>query len=68
MEQLNYHDEGKSKSIIIDGELHHKFKVLCKGKCMKIGAVIEDLIRLYINNPKKIQIMIDESKDLSEEL
>lgn len=67
MEHLNNHDEGKSKSIIIDGELHHKFKALCKAKCMKIGAVIEDLIRLYISNPKKIQLMIDDSKESSEE-
>jgi hypothetical protein len=55
--------ETKPKSIIIQGELHNKFKLLCKGKSMKIGAVIEDLIQLYLNNPKGIQKMIDEFKE-----
>ncbi len=52
-----------SKSIIIDGALHAKFKMFCKGKNMKIGAVIEDLIILYLNNYKTLQKMIEESKD-----
>lgn len=54
----------KPKSIIIDGELHNEFKILCKGKNLKIGGVIEGLIRLYLRNPKRIEIMIEESKDL----
>jgi len=53
----------KPKSIIINGDLHNRFKILCKGKSMKIGGVIEDLIRLYLHNPKKIQVLIEESKD-----
>jgi len=57
--------EIKPKSIIIDGDLHNRFKVLCKGKSMKIGGVIEDLIRLYLINPKKIQALIEESKDIA---
>jgi hypothetical protein len=40
-------EETKPKSVIIDGELHNKFKSLCKSKSMKIGGVIEDLIKLY---------------------
>ena len=56
-------EETKPKSIIIDGELHNKFKILCKGKSMKIGGVIEDLIKLYLLDPKKIQLMIEESKE-----
>ena len=56
-------EETKPKSVIIDGELHNKFKSLCKGKSMKIGGVIEDLIKLYINDPKSLQKMIDELKD-----
>jgi hypothetical protein len=56
-------EETKPKSIIIDGELHNRFKTLCKSKCMKIGGVIEDLIRLYINDPKSLQKMIDEVKE-----
>lgn len=52
----------KPKSIIIDGELHNHFKILCKGKSLKIGGVIEDLIRLYLRDPKKIQEMIDEQQ------
>lgn len=55
--------ETKPKSIIIEGDLHNKFKLLCKGKSMKIGGVIEDLIQLYLDNPKDIQKMIDEHKE-----
>jgi hypothetical protein len=53
----------KPKSVIIDGQLHYKFKMLCKGKSMKIGAVIEDLIRLYLTDQRNIQKMIDELKE-----
>lgn len=53
----------KPKSVIIDGELHGKFKLLCKGKSLKIGGVIEDLITLYLNDPKGIQKVIDERKE-----
>lgn len=53
----------KPKSIIIDGDLHYKFKVLCKGRSMKIGAVIEDLIRLYLIKQRDVQKMIDELKE-----
>lgn len=52
----------KSKSVIINGEIHGEFKVFCKGKSLKIGGVIEDLIRLYLNDPKEIQKLIDEKK------
>lgn len=50
----------KPKSIIVNGDLHYKFKVLCKGKSLKIGGVIEDLISLYLYDPKKVQSLIDE--------
>mgnify|MGYP006285134515 CR=1 FL=1 len=56
-------NSSKPKSIIIDGQLHAKFKLLCKGKNLKIGAVIEDLIRLFLNNPKEIQSMIEKDKE-----
>jgi hypothetical protein len=56
-------NEVKPKSVIIDGNLHKKFKLFCKGKSMKIGGVIEDLIVLYLDNPKTIQKLIDELKD-----
>jgi len=55
--------ETKPKSIIIEGELHNKFKLFCKGRSLKIGGVIEDLIRLYLDNPKTIQKMVDEIKE-----
>ena len=45
----------KPKSIIIDGELHNRFKMLCKGKSLKIGGVIEDLIRAYLYDPNGMQ-------------
>ena len=53
----------KPKSVIIDGELHGKFKLLCKGKSLKIGGVIEDLIELYLSDPRGIQKVIDERKE-----
>ena len=56
----------KPKSVIIDGQLHGKFKMLCKGKSLKIGGVIEDLIKLYLNDPRGIQKVIDEHKELTE--
>jgi hypothetical protein len=55
----------KPKSVIIDGDLHSRFKMLCKGKSMKIGGVIEDLIRFYLHSPQKVQTMIEESKENS---
>ena len=54
-------NETKPKSIIIDGNIHYRFKILCKGKSMKIGGVIEDLIQLYLSNPRELQKMIDEN-------
>jgi len=62
-ELYNINDEGKPKSIIIDGTLHKKFKIYCKGRSMKIGALIEDLIRLYLTIPKEVQKSIDEHKE-----
>ena len=56
----------KSKSIIIDGDLHYDFKIFCKGKNYKIGGVIEDLIKLYLNDPKTIRKLIDEYRDTYE--
>lgn len=53
----------KPKSIIIDGNLHNRFKALCKGKSLKIGGVIEDLIRVYLENPKEVQEMINDYKE-----
>jgi len=52
----------KPKSVIIDGRLHGKFKLLCKGKSLKIGGVLEDLIFLYLTDPKKTQDLIEETK------
>ena len=54
----------KSKSVIIDGDVHSRFKLFCKGKSLKIGGVIEDLINLYLDNPKEIQKLVDENKEL----
>jgi len=56
----------KPKSIIVDGDLHGRFKLLCKGKSLKIGGVIENLMRLYLKDPKWIQEVIDEHKKVSE--
>ena len=63
MKELLTLNETKPKSIIIDGELHNRFKLFCKGKSMKIGGVIEGLIGLYLDNPKETQKKIDEMKE-----
>ena len=63
MKDLLTLNETKPKSIIIDGNIHNRFKMLCKGKSMKIGGVIEDLIQLYLSNPRELQKMIDEIKE-----
>jgi hypothetical protein len=60
---MGINEETKPKSIIIDGKLHSQFKMLCKGKSMKIGGVIEDLIKLYLRYPKETQKKIDELKE-----
>lgn len=65
MKELFTLNETKPKSVIIDGNLHNRFKILCKGKSLKIGGVIENLIVLYLNNPKKIQALIEESKEIN---
>jgi len=65
MKELLTFNETKPKSIIIDGELHNRFKLFCKGKSMKIGGVIEELIKLYLRDPKRIQTLIEESKEAS---
>ena len=52
-----------SKSIIIDGDVHGKFKVFCRGKNLKIGKVVEDLIRLFMRDSKQIQKLIDDTKE-----
>jgi len=49
-----------NKSVIISGDLHNDFKVMCKGKNLKIGGLIEDLIRVYLRKPQDVQQMIDE--------
>lgn len=56
-------NESKPKSIIIEGDLHSRFKLFCKGKSIKIGGIVEDLIKLYLDNPKGIQKMIDDLKE-----
>lgn len=53
----------KPKSIIIDGNLHGFLKTFCKSRSLKIGGVIEDLIQLYLDNPKEIQKLIDDHKN-----
>lgn len=55
--------KNKSKSVIIDGDVHNKFKDFCKERSLKIGGVIEDLIQVYLSDPKVIQKLIDDQKD-----
>jgi hypothetical protein len=48
-----------SKSVIIDGAIHSQLKLLCVGKNLKMGGVIENLIRLYLKDYKNVQKQID---------
>jgi hypothetical protein len=59
MKELIAVNGAKPKSIIIDGDLHSRFKMLCKGKNLKIGGVIEDLIRAYLHDPNGMQQVIN---------
>lgn len=63
MKELMVANGTKPKSIIIDGDLHNRFKTLCKGKNLKIGGVIEDLIRAYLRDPLGMQQVINAVKD-----
>lgn len=62
MEELKLKENTKSKSIIIDGSIHNKLKLHCKSRGLKIGAVIEDLINLYLSDVKTVQKLIDEKR------
>jgi len=55
-------EKKQSSSIIIDGEIHEKFKIFCKGKNLKIGGIVEKLIALYMSSYKEITKLIDDSK------
>ena len=65
MKELLTLNDVKPKSVIIGGSLHSRFKLFCKGRSLKIGGVIEDLISIYLDNPKEIQSMIDDSKKIN---
>lgn len=56
-------NDSKSKSIIIDGDIHNKLKIFCRGKSMKIGGLVEELISGYLKKPKDFQKLIDELND-----
>lgn len=48
------------KSIIIDKDIHHKFKMFCMGKNLKIGGKIEMMIKAYLIDPKSFDKFMDE--------
>jgi len=64
MKDLLTVNDVKPKSVIIEGNLHTRFKLLCKGRNLKIGGVIENLISLYLDDPKKIQGMIEDLNEV----
>ncbi|MFW6219288.1 MAG: hypothetical protein ACOC33_00340 [bacterium] len=45
----------KPKSIIISGEHHLRLKKYCRGKALKIGALIENLIDDFLNDKKTLK-------------
>lgn len=59
MEALKKVTDKTSKSVIIDGDIHAQLKMLCAGKSLKMGSVIESLIRLYLKEYKNVQLQID---------
>lgn len=63
MENVLTMTKGKAKSVIINEDVHSKLKNFCKGKSLKIGGVIEDLIVLYLKDHKTIEKLIDQNKD-----
>ena len=65
MKDLLTVNDVKPKSVIIEGNLHTRFKLLCKGRNLKIGGVIENLISLYLDNPKKVQGMIEDLNEIN---
>lgn len=62
MKELSSVNETKPKSIIINGDLHSRFKMLCRGKNLKIGGVIEDLIVTYLHDPNGMERVINSVK------
>lgn len=56
-------ETSKAKSIIIDGDIHKEYRDFCRGKGLKIGTLTEDLIKLYLSNPKIVQKLIDDLKE-----
>ena len=67
MEKILTMAKTKSKSVIIDGDLHYDFKMFCKGKSLKIGAVIEDLIKIYLDDYKVLRGIIEDYNEKDEE-
>lgn len=55
--------EKKSKSVIIDGEVHDRLKKYCKGRSLKIGGVIEELAEFLLINPKEVRKIIEDYKE-----
>lgn len=55
--------EEKSKSVIIDGDLHIRLKKYCKGRSLKIGGVIEDLVEFLLMNPKETRKIMEDYKE-----
>lgn len=52
-----------SKSVIIDGKLHADMKDHCNKNKRKLGGVIENLIKLYLSDPKGTDNLIDNLKE-----
>jgi hypothetical protein len=61
MKNLETNGNISPKSVIINGLLHNRLKVFCKGKSLKMGGIIENLIELYLKQSKEIQIMIEKN-------
>lgn len=58
-------EENKPKSVIISRDIHNEFKNFCRGKNLKIGGVVENLMRYYIDNYSEITKLLEHSKSIN---
>lgn len=56
---MEKNNELKNKSIIIDGDLHKDLKMYCAARNIKIGGIVNNIIKAYIKYPKEINKLIE---------
>ncbi|MFW5847333.1 MAG: hypothetical protein ACOCVF_00240 [bacterium] len=59
---MNDRKDEKPKSIIVNGLLHKQLKSRCRSRGLKIGSVVEDLIKIYLKDSESVQRIIDKNR------